>query len=97
VTDVVVAPLKVPQLLPLHPDPAKDHVTPLFCESFDTDAVNATVPIPVCALALPGEMETETTGFAVKVMVAVALFVTSVTEVAVRATVAGLGTVPGAL
>jgi hypothetical protein len=89
--------VSVPQAVPLQPAPDSDQLTPLFCESFDTDAVNATVPIPVWALALPGEMETETTGFAVKVMVAVALFAPSVTEVAVRATVAGLGTVPGAL
>ena len=96
-TEVAVAPLKVPQLLPLHPDPPKVHVTPLFCESFDTDAVNAAVPVPACALVLPGEMETETTGFAVAVIVAVALFVLSVTDVAISVIVAGLGTAPGAL
>ena len=92
-----VAPIKVPQLLPLHPEPAKDQVTPLFCESFDTDAVNDAVPVPACALALPGEMATETTGFAVRVMVAFALFVPSAIEVAVSVTVAGLGAVAGAL
>jgi hypothetical protein len=97
VTEVVVAPLRVPQLLPLQPEPAKDHVTPLFCESSVTDAVNAVVPMPACTLELPGEIETETTGLAVRVIVATALFVVSVTEVAVSVTVAGFGTVPGAL
>jgi hypothetical protein len=97
VTEVVVAPLRVPQLLPLQPDPANDHVTPLFCESFATDAVNAAVPMLACTFELPGEIETETTGLAVRVIVAAALFVVSVTEVAVSVTVTGLGTAPGAV
>ena len=97
VTDVIVAPLNVPQVLPLHPAPAKVQVTPLFCESFVNVAVNVAVPVPACTFALPGEMETETTGFVVVVMVAVPLFVPSAMDVAVRVTAAGLGTDAGAL
>jgi len=97
VTEVAVALLKVPQLAPAQPDPAKDHVTPLFCESLVTDAVNAAVPMPACRLELPGEIDTETTGLAVIVMAAAALFVPSEIEVAVSVTSAGFGTALGAL
>jgi len=38
VTELAVALVSVPQLKPEQPAPAKDHVTPLFCESFWTTA-----------------------------------------------------------
>jgi hypothetical protein len=87
---------KVPHVAPLQPVPESAQVTPLFCESFVTVAVKFCVS-PVCTLALVGATLTEITGAAVTVIVAVLCFVPSATEVAVNVTVAGLGTLAGAV
>ena len=85
----------VPQVAPEHPALDKAHVTPLFCVSFDTVAVNAFVPIFACTFAVDGVTLTETP--AVIVIVAVPSFDPSATEVAVRFTLAGLGALAGAV
>ena len=87
---------KVPHVAPLQPVPESVQVTPLFCESFVTVAVKFCVS-PVCTLGLVGATLTEITGAAVTVIVAVPCFVPSATEVAVSVTVAGLGTLAGAV
>ncbi len=87
----------VPQVVPLHPKPESPHVTPLFCGSFCSEAVKPCVPIPACTLGALGLTVTLIASGAVIVMLAAALLVVSATEVAVSVTVAGLGTVDGAL
>jgi len=70
------------------------HLTPRFCESFCTVAVNCWV------IKTPKLVEVGTTDTligAVTVMLAVPPFVPSVTDVAVTVTVAGLGCFEGAL
>lgn len=44
VPEVLVAADRAPQVAPEHPDPASTQLTPLFCESFVTVAVNACGP-----------------------------------------------------
>jgi hypothetical protein len=69
----------------------------LFCVSFVTVAVKVCVP-PAGTLAVVGVMLTEiTTGGAVMVNFTEADFVPSDTEVAVTVTVAGVGTIVGAV
>ena len=70
------------------------HLTPRFCESFCTVAVNCWV-IEKPKLVEVGA--TDTLIGAVTVMVAALLFVPSVTEVAVSVTAAGFGIVAGAV
>jgi hypothetical protein len=73
------------------------HATPLLPVSFCTVAVNC-APVPAVTVPVVGDTEIETfAGAAVTVMVAEAVFVPSATEVAVTVTVAGLGTVAGAV
>src|ERR1700745_3680400 len=86
----------VPQAAPLQPEPERGQVTPLFCESFGTVAVKA-CDWPVCTDALVGDTLMLIAGGAVIVIAAAALFVVSVTDVAVMVTVAGLGAVGGAV
>ena len=69
-------------------------VTPRFCESLETVALNCWV---VETLSDAEEGDTETLMGAVTVMVAVAFLEESAMEVAVRVTVAGAGTLEGAL
>jgi hypothetical protein len=89
--------VSVPQVAPEQPTPERDQVTPLFCESFCTEAVKL-AEVETCTEAEAGFMETEMGGGpAVMVMTAAADFVASVTEVAVMATVAGDGTLAGAV
>src|SRR5262249_36171763 len=83
-----------PQVAPLQPVPARVQVTPLFCESLVTVAVKFCVR-PTVAFADVGATATETA--AVIVIVAALVLVLSAMEVAVSATVAGLGTLAGAL
>ena len=90
---------KVPQAFPLQPAPLTDHVTPLFCESFCTLAVTDCV-LPTCTEDVAGETLTLMAGgggAAVTVKVAIADFVVSVMEMAVMVTVAGDGTLEGAV
>ena len=85
---------KVPQEAPLQPEPDSAQVTPLFWASLLTVAVKF-CGWPVCTIAVVGATLTETG--AVTVMVAAAARVVSVTEVAVSVTVAGEGTLAGAV
>ena len=86
----------VPQAAPLQPEPDRVQVTPLFCGSFCTVAVKV-CDCPVCTDALVGDTLMLIAGGAVIVIAAAALFVVSVTDVAVMVTVAGLGAVGGAV
>ena len=88
---------RFPQVTPEHPAPESVQFTPLFCASLLTVAVNALVPMPACTLVGVGATKTVIAGGAVTVMVAALDFVVSVTEVAVSVTVAGLGTLTGAV
>ena len=91
-------PESVPQAAPLHPAPESVQVTPLFCGSFCTVALKVCVCPVWIDMLVAGETLTFTgTGGAVIVIVATALFVVSVTDVAVSVTVPGLGTVAGAV
>jgi hypothetical protein len=87
----------VPHSAPLQFAPESDQVTPLFCESFVSVAVNEDVAPPVAMLAVIGETLTTIAAVGVIVMVAVANLVGSDTEVAVSVTVGGVGTFAGAV
>ena len=87
----------VPHVAPEHPAPESAQFTPLFCASFVTVAVNALLPIPACTLVGVGATVTVIAGGGVTVMVAALDFVVSVTAVAVSVTVAGFGTLVGAV
>jgi hypothetical protein len=92
VTEVVVTLLSVPHVAPEQPVPESDQVTPLFCESFCTEALKLAV-VETCTESDPGLTKTEIgSGAAVTVIVADADFVPSATEVAFIVTVAGAGT-----
>ena len=87
----------VPQAAPLQPVPDKAQFTPLFCVSFCTVAVKFWRP-PVGTLTGVGDtLTTIAPGVAVIVMMAAADLVPSERDVAVRDTVAGVGTFAGAL
>jgi len=88
---------RVPQALPVQPVPERVQVTPLFCESLVTVAVKGCVAPPTCTFAEVGATETPMMGAAVTVMVAAANLLPLATEVAVKVTVAGVGTVAGAV
>ena len=97
VTEVVVTLVSVPQVAPLHPAPESDQLTPLFCVSFCTEAVKL-APVDTCTVSVVGLTDTEMAGgAAVTVITAAADFVPFATEVAVSVTVAGVGTVAGAV
>ena len=89
--------VRVPQAAPVHPVPDNDQVTPLFCVSFCTWAVNGAVK-ETCTEAAGGRTATEIgAGAALMVIVEEPDLVASATEVAFKVTVAGFGTVAGAL
>ena len=90
-----VAFVSVPHVLPEQPLPVSVHVTPLFAVSFFTIAVKFCVE-PVETLAVDGDTATLIAAPAM-VIVAEDDFVLSMTEVAVRVTVAGDGTELGAV
>jgi hypothetical protein len=69
-------------------------VTPRLCESFETVAVNCWVSATLTEAEVG---ETATLIGAVMVMIAEAVLVGSAIDVAVRTTVAGLGTLGGAV
>jgi hypothetical protein len=97
VTDVVVMLDSVPQVEPEQPEPERVQVTPLFAESFWTEAVKFAA-VETRTAADVGLTETEMGGgAAVMVIEAEADLVPSATEVALRVTVAGVGTEAGAL
>jgi hypothetical protein len=87
----------VPHAVPLQPPPLSAQLTPLFCASFVTVALNPCVPPGACTLAVFGETATAITGGAVIVIAAAADLLASATAVAVTITVAGEGTLPGAV
>ena len=86
-----------PQDAPLQPVPESVHVTPLFCGSFCTVALKVCVCPTVTDAPVGATLTVTGGGGAVMVIVALALFVGSVTDVANSVTVAGLGTVVGAV
>jgi len=89
--------VSVPQAAPVQPAPDKLQLTPLFAESFCTVAVKP-VDCDTCTDAEVGFTVTEIGGGrVVMVMVADTDLVLSVTDVACNVTVAGLGTLAGAL
>ncbi len=96
VADVVVTFVSVPHVAPEQPVPERDHVTPLFWESFCTAALKFAA-VETCTESVVGLTETEIgAGPAVIVKAAVADFVPSVRDVAFSVTVAGDGTAAGA-
>jgi len=97
VTEVVVAPVSVPHVAPLHPVPESDQVTPLAPVSFVKVAVKFCLPMPACTLAVVGESVIEITGAAVIVTVALSNFVLSAAEIALTVTVPPVGTAAGAV
>ena len=92
---MAVAFVSVPQAVPEQPLPVSVHVTPLLAESLLTVAVKFCVE-PVVTFAVEGDTATLIATPAT-VIVAEDDFVLSVTEVAVRVTVAGDGTELGAV
>ena len=96
VTEVVVTLLSVPHAVPLHPLPVSNQLTPLFCASFWTVTVKFRAAL-VSTLAVAGETVTTIADAAVTVIVDVFDFVPSRLDVAVSVTMAGLGSVAGAV
>ncbi len=66
-TEVVVTLLSVPQAAPEHPAPERAQVTPLFCESFCTEAVKLAA-VETCTEVDVGLMETAMGGTTVKLV-----------------------------
>ena len=92
--DALVVADSAPHVAPEHPVPASVQFTPLFCASLLTVAVKFCVKLTV-TVAVVGATATEIAGSIV--IVAEKLFVPSATEVAVMLTVAGDGTLAGAV
>ena len=87
----------VPHVAPEQPAPVSAHVTPLFCESFATVAVKVVVCV-VCTEAVDLFSVTAiAAAVAVIVTCAAAVLLVSVTDLAVSVTIAGAGTLPGAV
>ena len=95
--DVAVTLVSAPHVAPEHPAPESDQVTPLFCESFCTEAAKL-AEVETCKEVVVGLTET-TMGRAAAVIVTAAAFdfVASETEVALMVTEAGDGTLAGAV
>ena len=96
-TDVAVTLLSVPHVAPEQPAPETDQVTPLFCESFCTEAVKL-FAVETCTKAVAGLTDTAM-GRGAELMVTLAAFdfVESETEAALMVTVADEGTLAGAV
>ena len=103
--EALLAAETVPHVAAVHPVPDSAQLTPSFALSFATVAVNACI-CPVCTDAVVGATVTDIAGAgggvgvdgaAVIVITAPAVLVPSATEVAVSATLAGLGTAAGAV
>jgi hypothetical protein len=95
--DLLVLEDNVPHVFPEQPAPVNVQFTPLFCASFCSVAVKDCVPTSACTLLAVGETATTIAGAVVTVIVAAADFVPSATEVAVSVTLAGEGTLAGAV
>ena len=85
-----------PHAAPAQFVPDTDHVTPRFCASFVTFAVNVCVTAPVARFAVPGVTDTLGGVDEVNEIAAAADFVPSATEVAVSVIVP-VGIAPGAV
>ena len=85
-----------PHAGPEQPDPESVQVTPLFCESFCSEALNDADWL-IWMLEATGKTETEIGGGAVTVIVEEPNLVESEMEVAVSVIVAGAGTDAGAV
>ena len=96
VTEVVVTLVSVPQVAPEQPVPESVQLTPLFCVSFCNCAVKFAV-CETCTEADGGFTATVMAGGAVIVIATEADLELSAMDVAVSVTVAGLGTVVGAV
>ena len=96
--EVLEAAESVPHAAPLQPAPDRVQFTPLFWESLCRVAVKFVV-MPTCTLPVFGDTVTTIGGggAGVTVIVPVPALVGSATEVAVRLTVAGVGTPAGAV
>jgi hypothetical protein len=88
VTDVLVTLLSVPQADPVHPVPDNPQLTPLFCESFCTEAVKFAV-VETCTEFDAGLTETEIGTVTVKLT---ALLATPPTDTTTLPEVAPVGT-----
>lgn len=89
--------VSVPHVVPEHPAPESDQVTPLFCESFRNEAVKFAV-VDTCAEVVAGLTETEIArGAEVMVTLAAFDFVGSDNEVALMVMVADEATLAGAV
>jgi hypothetical protein len=87
----------VPQLAPLQPTPLSVQLTPLFCVSSATVALNCFVPPGACTFAEPGVTVTVIAAGGFTVIVAVPDLVVSATAVAVSEIIAGEGPFAGAV
>src|SRR5271156_2773500 len=98
--EALLAAERVPQVAALQPAPERVQVTPLFALSLVTVAVNGCVN-PTCTLAVSGKRLTAIAGgaegAAVIVIAAAAVFVGSVTDVAVSVIAGGVGAFTGAV
>jgi hypothetical protein len=86
-----------PHVAALQPVPVTTQVTPLFAESFATVAVNAWVPLTTTLAVVKDNVTDTGAAPVVNVILVVADFVASATDVAVSMTVPGLGIVAGAV
>jgi hypothetical protein len=92
--DALEAGATVPQVAPVQPVPDSAHVAPCFAGSFPTVAVNVVVAFVITFTAVCDRVTVIGTN---TVIAALAVFVESVTDVAVTVTNAGLGTFGGAV
>jgi hypothetical protein len=97
VAELEVTDAKVPQEVPEQAGPEEDQVTPAAVTSFCTVAVTGSVCVIVRLPRLTEMATLRTAEEPVIVMVADALLEVFETDVAVRVTVAGLGTFGGAV
>ena len=95
--EVAVTLVSVPHVAPEHPAPEADQATPLFSESFCTEAVKLAV-VETCTEVVAGLTKTAMArGAEVMVTLAAFDFVGSETEAALMVTVADEGTLAGAV
>ena len=95
--EALLAAERVPHVAPLQPAPVRAQVTPFFALSLVTVAVNGCAN-PTCTLGEVGERLTAIARDAdVTVMAAAAVFVGSVTDMAVSVIAGGVGALAGAV
>src|SRR5262249_40429134 len=95
--DALVAPDKLPHVAPLQPEPESAQLTPSFDESPLTVAVKVVVAFATTVTVVRERGPETPAGSALIVIAAEADFVPSLTDVAVIVTVAGVGTLAGAV